>query len=89
MTFSDRLRISQIEKREPQDKKGWMRRVAEILLCSHTELGKRKATHPLEQKARNTESEQKVKAAMERKRISDLVEELLSKSLGKKQGARV
>lgn len=35
MTFSEKLHISEVEKREPQDKEGWITRVTKILLCDH------------------------------------------------------
>lgn len=33
MSFKDRLHISRVEKREPQDKEGWITKIVKILLC--------------------------------------------------------
>ena len=33
MTFSEKLHVSEVERREPQDKEEWITRIAKILLC--------------------------------------------------------
>jgi len=35
MTFSERLHVSEVEKREPPDKQDWIKKVVKILLCDH------------------------------------------------------
>jgi len=45
MTFSEKLHVSEVERREPQDKEEWITRIAKILLCDRK---KHEGVNPIE-----------------------------------------